>query len=218
MSEPINIILVEDHLGYRTTLIRALKQAAQIKHIHEYSTAEVALRELEKIPSDQTPDLLLLDLNLPGMSGLQSIQWFRKYAPKLNIIVLTQSSVEGDILEAMAAGASGYLLKSATISQITDAIESVQSGGASIDPKIAKYILKHLNEHTSHKVTLVKPLSERELQILTLLANGNARKEISSQLNISLNTVAYHIDHIYEKLNVENAPAAIAQGFRSGLL
>ncbi len=218
MSDPINIMLVEDHLGYRSMLIRALKQAAKIKSISDFSTAEVALRALEKMKPEHAPDLLLLDLNLPGMSGLESLPWFKKYAPKLKVIILTQSTVEEDIFQAMSSGASGYLLKSATISQITEAIQSVQSGGASIDPKIAKYILKHLNQHISKKVTLRKPLSDRELQILTLLAEGKARKEISNELTISLNTVAYHVDHIFEKLNVENTPAAVAQGFRSGLL
>ena len=152
------------------------------------------------------------------MSGLQSIPWFNKSLPNLKIIVLTQSSAEEDFLTAMAQGASGYLLKSATIYQITEAIHSVQSGGASIDPQVAKYLLKSLNQSASPKVTPVRPLSERELQILTLIANGNARKEISSRLDISINTVCYHVDHIYEKLNVANAPAAIAQGFRTGIL
>jgi two-component system nitrate/nitrite response regulator NarL len=118
----------------------------------------------------------------------------------------------------MAQGASDYLLKSSTIAQITTLVQSVQKGGTSIDPQVAKYLLNALPNPTANKATLVRPLAKRDLQTLALLANGNIRKEISSQLNISLNTVSYHVDHIYEKLNVENAPAAIAQEFRSGLL
>lgn len=218
MREPINIMIVEDHLDYRETLIDVLQQVAQINHILAFSTAEIALRKLETLPSDQVPHLLLLDLKLPGMSGLQSIRWFKRSVPNLQIIILTQSSAEEEFLMAMAQDASGYLLKSSTISQITTAIESVQNGGVSIDPQVATYLVNQLNQVTTHRASIEKPLSQRELQILTLLANGKPRKEIASHLKISLNTVAYHVDHIYQKLRVENAPAAIAQGFRCGLL
>lgn len=218
MSAPINIMLVEDHVGYRSMLIRALKTTTKTNRIHEYSTSEVALRMLEKMNAQEAPQIVLLDLNLPGMSGLESIQWFKKFSSTLKIIVLTQSTVEEDILTAISHGASGYLLKSATVSQIVDAIQSVRDGGASLDPKMAKYILKQIKQRTREKTVINKSLSERELQILTLLAQGKVRKEISEELSISVNTVAYHVDHIYEKLEVVNAPAAVAKGFRSGLL
>lgn len=218
MSDKTNIMLVEDHVGYRTMLIRALKSSIEIDRIHEFSTAEVALRKLDQMGSEETPDILLLDLNLPGMTGIESISWFNKYSEKLKIIILTQSMVEEDILSAMAAGASGYLLKSSTVAQISEAIQSVLDGGASIDPKMAKFILKQIEQNSSKKSTLKKALSERELEILNLLAQGKVRKEISQELDITINTVAYHVDHIYEKLEVVNAPAAVAKGFRSGLL
>lgn len=218
MSGDIKIMLVEDHSGYRTMLVRALKNSIGIDSISEFSTADIALRTLEQMGPQEIPDLLLLDLNLPGISGLESIQWFKKYASNLKIIVLTQSSVEEDILTALSLGASGYLLKSATVAQISDAIQSVMNGGASIDPNMANYILKYVKQHSQKKPTLKKALSERELQVLTLLAQGKVRKEISIKLDITVNTVAYHLDHIYEKLEVLNAPAAVAKGIRSGLL
>ncbi len=218
MSSKTNIMLVEDHVGYRTMLIRALGSSIELDRIHEFSTAEVALRKLDQMGAEETPDILLLDLNLPGMSGIESISWFKKYSEKLKIIILTQSMVEEDILAAMASGASGYLLKSSTVSQISEAIQSVIDGGASIDPKMAKFILKKVGQATANKPILKKALSERELEILNLLAQGKVRKEISQELEITVNTVAYHVDHIYEKLEVVNAPAAVAKGFRSGLL
>jgi len=218
MSDSINIMLVEDHVGYRTMLIRALKSATKIDRIHEYSTAEVALRELESMSIKETPHILLLDLNLPGMSGLESIEWFTKYSSKLKIIILTQSTVEDDILTAISYGASGYLLKSATVDQISDSIKAVIDGGASIDPKMAKYILRQIEQPPAKKPKLNKALSERELEILTLIAQGKMRKAISDHLNISVHTVAYHVDHIYEKLNVVNAPAAINAAYRKGVL
>jgi DNA-binding NarL/FixJ family response regulator len=218
MSKKINVMLVEDHIGFRTILIRALKHAEEIEHISPFSTAEIAMRTLENMSPRERPHILLLDLNLPGMSGLESIRWFKEYSPKLKIIILTQSSNEEDILEAIAHGASGYLLKSATVAQIVEAIETVVSGGASLNPKVAKFILKTVNEASPKKSPIKKDLSERELEILTLIAQGHARKEISMQLKITVNTVSYHVDHIYEKLNVVNAPAAVSAAYQKGIL
>lgn len=218
MSRKINVMLVEDHIGYRTILIRALKRDTEIAHISEFSTAEIAMRTLEKMSPQEKPDVLMLDLNLPGMSGLDSIRWFKEYSSELKIIILTQSSDEEDILEAISHGASGYLLKSATVTQIAEAIQSVMNGGASLDPKVAKFLLKQVGRRTSKKNPLGKQLSERELQILTLLAEGKARKEISDQLEISVNTVAYHVVHIYDKLGVLNAPAAVDAAYKKGIL
>ena len=218
MSKPIDIMIVEDHTGYRTMLIRALKKAANIGCIKEFGTAEIALRDLEQSTPQNAPDILLLDLNLPGMSGIEALPWFKKYSEKLKIIILTQSTIEEDILSAISSGASGYLLKTALVAHITDAIQSVMNGGATIDPRMAQYILKQFNQKNYKKPTLKKSLSERELQVLTLLAQGKVRKEICKDLNISISTVAYHVDHIFEKLDVVNAPAAVAKGYRSGLL
>ena len=218
MSNKINVMLVEDHIGYRTILIRALGCAPEIEHISQFSTAEIAMRTLESMRPQEKPDILLLDLNLPGMSGLESIRWFKEYSPKLKIVILTQSSNEEDILEAISQGASGYLLKSSTVAQITEAIQSVMNGGASLDPKVAKFILRKVNQASPKRSPLNKELSERELEILTLLAQGSARKEISEQLKITVNTVSYHVVHIYEKLNVVNAPAAVSVAYKKGIL
>ena len=101
---------------------------------------------------------------------------------------------------------------------IFEAIRSVMDGGASLDPKVAKYILRQVNQKHLKKTPLKKPLSDRETEILTLLAEGKVRKEISQDLNITVNTVAYHVDHIYQKLNVLNAPAAVNVAYKKGIL
>ena len=94
----------------------------------------------------------------------------------------------------------------------------MMDGGASIDPKVAKYLLRQVNQGTRKQAPLKKPLSDREMEILTLLAEGKVRKEISEDLRITVNTVAYHVDHIYQKLNVMNAPAAVDAAYKSGIL
>jgi two-component system, NarL family, nitrate/nitrite response regulator NarL len=175
-----------------------------------------AWRRLEDQPAKITPDLVLLDLNLPGISGLNAMPAFRDAIPAAKIIILSQSDREADILKAISLGANGYLLKSSTITQIKAAIQIVMDGGASLDPAVAKYLLNSLQSLLPQE-TLKLDLSGRELEILTLLGEGMMKKEISERLNISITTVAYHVKHIYEKLQVQNAPAAIAKAYRAGV-
>ncbi|MDQ8183565.1 response regulator transcription factor [Pelagicoccus sp. SDUM812005] len=217
MKDPIRIMLVEDHPAYREVIERAIKRATNLNLVSQFGTAEIALRNAQELRPESVPDVILLDLHLPGMSGLESIPWFKKYIPKSEILVLTQSDNESDIHAAISSGASGYLLKSATVTQIKEAIQTVADGGASLDPNVARFILDKLKTLP----TIEKPersLSERELEILTLLGDGLVKKEIADKLNISITTVAYHVKHIYEKLNVMNAPAAIAKAFKTGIL
>lgn len=210
-------MLIEDHAGYREVITRALGRTANIALISQYGTAEIALREIQNEKPNEHPDLILLDLNLPGISGLEAIPWLRKYCPQSKIIILTQSNKESDVLDAISKGASGYLLKSATAVQIKESIEGVYNGGASLDPNVAKFILNTLRNRPTGAPP-EKTLSAREMEVLTLLGEGLLKKEIANRLNIGFATVAYHIKHIYEKLEVQNAAAAVAKGYRSGLL
>jgi DNA-binding NarL/FixJ family response regulator len=217
MKPPIKVMLVEDHAGYREVITRALANAKQIELISQFGTAEFALRELMDCAPNQTPDIVLLDLNLPGTSGFEAIPWFRKYTPEAKIIIITQSDKEADVLSAISLGASGYLLKSSTANQIKDSIQIVHEGGASLDPRVAKYIINILQKHKTAD-TSDKLLSNRELEILILIGDGKVKKEIADQLDIGVSTVAYHIKNIYEKLEVTNAPAAVSKGFKRGLI
>lgn len=217
MKNTISIMLVEDHVGYREVLEQAIGLEPSFELLSQFGTAEIALRSLQNKGSATTPDLILLDLNLPGMSGLEAIPWIKDYSPKTEIIVLTQSDKESDVLNAIAQGASGYLLKSATVNQIKEAIQTVMAGGASLDPSVARFILDSMKSRPV-KEKPEKSLSDRELEILTLLAEGYVKKMIANKLEISVTTVAYHVKHIYEKLNVMNAPAAINQAHRMGIL
>lgn len=216
MNHPIRIILVEDHAGYRETITIALEQHDNMQLAEQFGTAEIALRALQAMPSIQQPDIILLDLNLPGMSGLEALPWIRQYTPKSEVIVLTQSDNAADVTRAISAGAAGYLLKSATFKEIIEGIETVSAGGATLDPEVARFILNTLRSRPKAPPP-EKTLSERELEVLELIGQGLAKKEIASQLNISVTTVAYHVQHIYEKLEVPNAPAAVDRAHRLGL-
>ena len=217
MNKPVRIMLVEDQAAYREVISLALQREASMELTSQFATAEFALRELQKPKEKNPPHLILLDLNLPQMSGLEAIPWIKQYAPDSKIIILTQSDAEADVLQAIRSGASGYLLKSASPAQITDSIRTVMDGGAPLDAGIARFILDTLQG----KLPKTKPetaLSERELEILSLLASGLAKKEIANQLGISAYTVVYHVKHIYEKLEAVNAPAAISKAYEHGIL
>ena len=217
MNRPIRIMLVEDHAGYREVLTRALKREDTMETVSQFGTAEFALRDLDKSSTKNSPDLVLLDLNLPRMSGLEAIPWFKKYAPEIKIIVITQSDAEADILQAIQSGASGYLLKSSRPNQIIESIKTVMNGGASLDANVARFVLDTLKNKLP-KEQPTTSLSKRELEVLSLLADGLARKEIADQLKISKNTVIYHIKHIFVKLEAINTPAAISKAYRAGIL
>lgn len=217
MNTPVRIMLVEDQAAYREVISLALKRETTMELTRQFGTAEFALRALQHPKEQDAPDLILLDLNLPGMSGIEAIPWINQYAPDTKIIILTQSDAEADVLQAIRAGVSGYLLKSASPAQITDSIRTVMDGGAPLDAGVAGFILDTLQG----KLPKTEPeaaLSERELEILTLLANGLSKKEIANQLGISAYTVVYHVKHIYEKLEAVNAPAAISKAYEHGIL
>ncbi|MDF7825589.1 response regulator transcription factor [Pontiellaceae bacterium B12227] len=216
MKKNIQVMMVEDHPEYREVIEIALQKASGIELISEFGTAERALRSLQDMSTRQEPDIILLDLNLPGMSGLDAIPYFSKTIPESRIIILSQSNQEADVLQAITLGAAGYLLKSSTVKTITDAISTVMEGGAPIDAGVAKYILATLKA-PPQKEESFPPLSDREMEILTLVAKGHLKKEIAELLGISVYTVVTHTGHIYQKLNVANAPSAIDKAHTLGL-
>lgn len=150
------------------------------------------------------------------MSGLESLPHFREALPDTPIIVLTQSDHETDVLTAISQGAAGYLLKSSTLEKLTEGVRTVMSGGAALDASIASFILKTLQTKLAPQ-EVNQVLTPRELEILSLLSDGLVKKQIAGRLDISFATVDTHIRHIYEKLDVTNAPAAVRKAFNLGL-
>lgn len=212
----IKIMLVEDSPEFREVIAFGLGDEPDMAIESQFNTADAALRSFESQPKNQAPDLILLDLNLPGISGLEAIPKFKASAPDTEIIILTESEREADILSAISSGAVGYLLKESSLDQITEGIRIVIDGGASLDPNMARYLLKTQNQ-SNQKSDDGQHLSPRENEILNLLAEGQLQKQIADELNISPKTVGFHIGHIYTKLGVQNAPAAVHKAHRLGI-
>jgi len=217
MPNTIKIMVIEDHPEFRETLEFVINKELDMELLGQYGNAELGLRALESMQTQVSPDILLLDLHLPGMSGLDAIQWIETYAPKTKIIVLTQSDKEKEVLHAIHLGASGYLLKSSTMQLLTKGIRDTFDGHAIVDPSVARYLLNNIRSLplSSDNAPL---LSKRETEVLSFMAEGLAQKEIAKKMEISTYTVTDHLKHIYEKLNVQNAPQAVAQAFKKGIL
>ena len=216
-TNTIRIVLIEDNPEYRRALSMAMERQEGLELVGKFGSAEQALGELHKREAGVTVDMVLLDLGLPKMQGCEAIQWIRKYIPDTHILVLTQSDKEADVVQAIREGAAGYLLKSASMEEIAQAILTVMEGGAPIDSKIARYLLEQIKQD----VPVFKQdaeLTQRELQVLQHMSKGLARKQIADALGITENTVVSHIRHIYEKLQVPNAPAAISIAYQTGIL
>ncbi|MGJ8673366.1 response regulator [Rubritalea sp.] len=217
MLSRIPIMLVEDHPEYRESLGLVFNKSRDVELATQFGAAEEALYYLHRVTGNEDPGVILLDLNLPAMSGIEAIPEFKKYLPDTPIVVLTQSDREADVLAAISAGASGYLLKSSSGKQIRESIRAVIDGGAPLDPKVAHYILENLC-NKRRKTDDVFMLSEREIEVLSLMSEGLVQKQIAGQLAISNHTVGNHIRNIYEKIQVKNAPAAISKAYRNGIL
>ncbi len=216
INESIKIMLVEDHPKYRKVIEMAINAEPTMELVSMFGAAEVALRSVEDTENSDVPDIILLDLNLPGISGLDAIAQFLDAVPSAKIIVLTQSNAESDITIAVQRGASGYLLKSSTVNQIIEGIGTVARGGASLDGDVALHVLKMIQNQPRRPESAIV-LSTREREILTLLSQGMLKKEIARELDISYGSVATYIRRLYEKLDVQNAPAAIDKAHRIGV-
>ena len=168
------------------------------------------------------PKLILLDLSLPGISGIEGLDKIKSMNPEIQIIVLTASDQKKDVFNAISKGAAGYLLKNTPIDHIIHAVEDVISGGASLDPHIASMVLEAFStagkKGSSKKDDSVYSLTNREIEVLELLAEGKTIKEISELINLSSHTIKFHVANTYKKLNVQSQAGAVAKGIRHGII
>ncbi len=208
----INIWIVEDDSNYRRTLARVLNKAENIQNCQDFPSCIEFFDALEK---QTPPDLVLMDLGLPRMGGVEGITKLYQFKPEIIVIVLTVFSEKGKVLQALEAGASGYLLKSASGAEILKGIDDVIQGGSALSPEIAKIVLQNMQKHSAK--TKVK-LAAREIEVLEKLSLGQGVKEISRSLHISQSTVSTYLGRIYAKLQVQSQSGAVAKALRDGLI
>jgi DNA-binding NarL/FixJ family response regulator len=201
---PISVSIVEDNRGTRESLEDLLNGDANIRYLGSYPSGEAAVAGIP----DKKPDVLLVDINLPGMNGIECVQKLKEKMPALQILMLTAYEESDLIFNSLRAGASGYLLKKMLAMELIPAIEQVRAGGAPMSMQIARKVVDHFHKIRQPSSDMEK-LSPREQEILVLLANGSLYKEISDKLGIALNTVKVHVRHIYEKLHVQSRMQAV---------
>lgn len=202
----IRIVLVEDDERLRGLLVSHLESSPGIRCIAAYGDAESALRDAP----DKAPDIILMDINLPGISGIEAIRAMKPALPATDFVILTVFEDNKRIFEALEAGAVGYLLKSTSPKELIEALHEVRRGGSPTSAPIARKIVQSFQRHpvpdTSHEA-----LTEREDEVLTQLARGFTYKEISQNLFISRDTVHSHIRNIYRKLHVRSRTEAVVK-------
>ena len=201
-----SVAIVEDDRQLREQLVKILAQAPDIRCVGAYVSGEEAVK---KIPS-QNPDVILMDIKLPGMSGIQCVLQLKKTNPAVQIIMVTVYKDSERIFKALKAGAAGYLLKSGPPSQLLEAVRDVTTGGAPISSHIARKFLEHFHSVGSH-LKETETLSPREREVLDLLALGFMYKEIADQLKIGVATVRTYVQKICLKMHVRNRLAAVAK-------
>ena len=195
----ITVSIVEDIRGTRENLVTLLNGEPGLRCLNAYATGEEAVRG---IPTDK-PDVALVDIKLPGMSGIECVAKLKTMVPDLRLLMLTTYEEHDLIFNSLRAGASGYLLKQMLHGELVQAIEQVHAGGAPMSMQIARKVVNYFNQLPT-PVTDVKTLTRREHEILELLTKGFYYKEIGSSLGISMNTVRTHLKHVYEKLHVQS--------------
>ena len=215
-ADTLRILLVDDHDLFRTGL-RNLLEEQGVKVVGEAGTGADAVRAVR----EQAPDVVVMDLNMPGMTGVEATRHIANVSPLTRVLVLTISDQDGDVMDAIMAGACGYLLKDATIQELLRGIEAAAVGESLISPHIAAKVLQRLRATSSEpelEATIRAELSEREIQVLRLIANGTDNAQIAAELHISPKTVKNHISNILLKLSIENRIQAAVYAVRSGIV
>lgn len=202
-SRLVNIAIVEDNRLIRQRLVGWVTETPGYKCVFDCGTAEEALAELPKI----APDIVLMDIHLPNLSGIACTSRLRELLPTVQILIVTVYRDYDKIFQSLKAGASGYLLKRSTKDELIHAIGELRSGGAPMTSEIARRLVESFRETTAASVE-ASPLTRREREILDLLCEGMSNKEISQHLHIGLETIRTHLKHIYERLHVRSRTEA----------
>jgi DNA-binding NarL/FixJ family response regulator len=224
LTEPANtteqlvprVVLVDDHDLFRTGL-RNLLEEQSVQVVGECDNGTDALRAVREL----APDVVVMDLNMPGISGVEATRQISMIAPLTRVLVLTISDQDKDVMDAIVAGACGYLLKDASIAELMQGIRAAAVGESLVSPTIAAKVLQRVRStSTSQREadTIQSELSDREIQVLKLIANGKDNSMIAGELHISPKTVKNHISNILMKLQIDNRIQAAVYAVRSGIV
>ncbi len=213
MPDPVHLWIIEDHKTYGERLVRALNRLDGISCTQRFTACEDAFAALTTEPA---PQVILLDVGLPGMNGIEGITRLRQLAPSTAIVILTVFEEDDKIFRAICAGAAGYLLKTSNTEDIAAAIRSAAAGGSPINPHIARRVLEMFSKANVPQKDY--GLTPRELDILKLLVSGSTIKDAAAQLGIGYYTADEYIRSVYVKLQVRSRGSAIAKAVKEGLV
>ena len=195
------VIIIEDNKPLGEAFKEIVNNDADFKVSAVFYDADTALEELDSL----APDIILMDIDLPGMDGVEATKIIKERSPKTDVIMITVYENSQTVFNALCAGATGYLTKNISPNDLINALHELEKGGAPMSVKIAKMVVQSFQRPAG----IANPLSEREQEVLSLLADGNSYQDIGDQLFISKNTIKYHIKNIYIKLQVHSKTAAI---------
>ena len=209
----IRILIVDDHTIIRDGLRLIFDTTPNLELVAEAANGKEALEHVDA----QLPDVVLMDLQMPVMDGITAIESLRRTHPELAIVILTTYKENDLLLRGLKAGARGYLLKDTDRQTLINTIQAAARGETLLQPEILQRAL-NFQEEPEEKDTVESPLSEREFEVLKMVADGARNKEIAYKLGITERTVKAHLSHIFQKLNVDSRAAAVAAGARMGIL
>jgi DNA-binding NarL/FixJ family response regulator len=213
VAQRVTIWLVEDNIHFQKALTELINETNGMRCPHAFKSCEEALRVLE---SSEPPEVILLDIGLPGMSGVEGVKKFKDASPSTYVIMLTVHDDSQSVFNALCAGASGYLLKDSSPENAIEAIEEVLAGGAPMNASIAHTVLEMFTKLASPKGNY--GLTDREKEILKLMVSGSTKKKIAEQLCVSFHTVNTHLKNIYSKLQVHTRSGAVSKVYKENLL
>lgn len=205
----IKVAIVDDDEGIRTSLATLTRRAAAFKLTGDYPDAETALKEIPRNP----PDVVLMDINLPGIKGPECVRQLKTQLPAVQFLMLTVYEDSDSLFNSLKAGASGYLLKRTASTRLLEAIRDVHAGGSPMTPQLARRVVQFFTkpEEAASPVALLTP---GEKEFLDQLANGYAYKEIADRMKISIDTVRSYVRTVYEKLHVHSRTEAVVKYLR----
>ena len=211
--EPITVLLAEDHAVVREATAEIIDHQSDMRVVGQAGTGEEAVQ----LARQRRPDVVVMDIAMPHRDGLEATRRITAECPKCRILVLTAREEEHFIIKLLQAGALGYLPKTVALDELLNAIRSVARGDSVLPPRIASVVLLHLAGEQSRAST-GSPLSDRELEVLELAAQGLTNREIAKRLSISARTVEAHLTHVYNKLGVASRTQAVVSAIQRGLI